>query len=133
MLKEFKDSYEIDYEEELEEELLEVASAPPIVKLINSIIEQAVDLRASDIHIEPYAEDIRVRLRIDGDLHEIMKLSNVSLSAIVTRIKIMGGKMNIAEKRIPQDGRVETKINGREIDIRISTIPTVYGGEKKLY
>ena len=126
MLKEFKDSYEVDSGDKLEEdELLEVASAP-IVKLINSIIEQAVDMRASDIHIEPYAEDIRVRFRIDGDLHEIMKLSSSSLSAIVTRIKIIG-KMNIAEKRIPQDGRVETKINGKEIDIRISTIPTVYG------
>ena len=126
MLKEFKESYEIGNADKLEEdELLEVASAP-IVKLINSIIEQAVDMRASDIHIEPYAEDIRVRFRIDGDLHEIMKLSSSSLSAIVTRIKIIG-KMNIAEKRIPQDGRVETKINGKEIDIRISTIPTVYG------
>ncbi|NMA85867.1 MAG: type II/IV secretion system protein [Tissierellia bacterium] len=125
MLKEFKDSYEIDYEEELEEELLEVASAP-IVKLINSIIEQAVDLGASDIHIEPYAKYIRVRFRVDGDLHEIMKLSNTSLSAIVTRIKIMG-KMNIAEKRIPQDGGSETKINGKEIDIRISIIPTIHG------
>lgn len=126
MLKEFKDSYEVGNMEELEEEeLLEVASAP-IVKLINSIIEQAVDMKASDIHIEPYAEDIRVRFRVDGDLHEIMNLSISSLSAIVTRIKIMG-KMNIAEKRIPQDGRVETRINGKEIDIRISTIPTVYG------
>ena len=126
MLKEFKDSYEIGNVEKLEEEeLLEVTSAP-IVKLINSIIEQAVDSKASDIHIEPYAEDIRVRFRVDGDLHEIMKLSSSSLSAMVTRIKIMG-KMNIAEKRIPQDGRVETKIRGKEMDIRISTIPTVYG------
>ncbi|NLV76326.1 MAG: Flp pilus assembly complex ATPase component TadA [Tissierellia bacterium] len=126
MLKEFRDSYKIDHMDKVEEdELLEVASAP-IVKLINSIIQQAVDMRASDIHIEPYAKDIRVRFRIDGDLHEIMKLSSFSLSAIVTRIKIMG-KMNIAEKRVPQDGRAETKINGKEIDVRISTIPTVYG------
>lgn len=126
MLKEFRDSYKIDHMDKVEEdELLEVASAP-IVKLINSIIQQAVDMRASDIHIEPYAKDIRIRFRIDGDLHEIMKLSSFSLSAIVTRIKIMG-KMNIAEKRVPQDGRAEVKINGKEIDIRISTIPTVYG------
>ncbi len=126
MLKEFKNSYEFDNKDKIEEdELLEIASAP-IVKLINSIIQQAVDMRASDIHIEPYAKDIRVRFRIDGDLHEIMKLSSFSLSAIVTRIKIMG-KMNIAEKRVPQDGRAETKINGEEIDVRISTIPTVYG------
>src|SRR5690606_4774299 len=126
MLKEFKNSYEYDNKDKIEEdELLEIASAP-IVKLINSIIQQAVDMRASDIHIEPYAKDIRVRFRVDGDLHEIMKLSSFSLSALVTRIKIMG-KMNIAEKRVPQDGRAEAKINGKEIDIRISTIPTVYG------
>ena len=126
MLKEFKESYEVDSIEGLEEkELLEVATAP-IVKLINSIIQQAIDMRSSDIHIEPCDEDIRIRFRIDGDLHEIMRLSITSLSPIITRIKIMG-KMNIAEKRIPQDGRVETKTNGNEIDIRISTIPTVYG------
>jgi len=126
MLKEFKNSYEFDNKDKIEEdELLEIASAP-IVKLINSIIQQAVDMRASDIHIEPYAKNIRIRFRVDGDLHEIIQLSSFSLSALVTRIKIMG-KMNIAEKRVPQDGRAEAKINGKEIDIRISTIPTVYG------
>lgn len=126
MLKEFKNSYEFDNRDKIEEdELLEIASAP-IVKLINSIIQQAVDMRASDIHIEPYAKNIRIRFRVDGDLHEIIQLSSFSLSALVTRIKIMG-KMNIAEKRVPQDGRAEAKINGKEIDIRISTIPTVYG------
>lgn len=126
VLKEFNESYEINNLDELEEnELLEVTTAP-IVKLINSIIEQAIDMRSSDIHIEPCGEDIRIRFRIDGDLNEIMRVSITSLPAIVTRIKIMG-KMNIAEKRVPQDGRVETKVNGNEIDIRISTIPTVYG------
>ena len=104
---------------------MEVTLAP-IVKLINSIIEQAIEMRASDIHIEPYAKDIRIRYRIDGDLQEIMKLSRSGLSAIVTRVKIMG-RMDIAEKRVPQDGRVESNVNGREIDMRISTIPTVYG------
>src|SRR5690606_29547587 len=74
----------------------------------------------------PYAEDIRVRFRIDGDLREVMTLSKTSHSAIITRIKIIG-KMNIAEKRIPQDGRVESKVAGRDIDMRISTLPTVYG------
>lgn len=126
VLKEFTESYEARDLNDLEDgELLEVTTAP-IVKLINSIIQQAVEMRASDIHIEPYAEDIRVRFRIDGDLHEIMKLSRNSFSAIVTRIKIIG-RMDIAEKRVPQDGRVETKVNDKEIDIRISTIPTVYG------
>src|SRR5690606_3879493 len=112
-------------EETEDSEVLEVATAP-IVKLLNSIIEQAVRERASDVHIEPTAEDVRVRFRIDGDLREITRLSRNSLPGIVTRVKIMG-RMNIAEKRIPQDGRVETKIIGKEIDMRISTLPTVYG------
>jgi len=93
---------------------------------LNSIIEQAVRIRASDIHIEPYQEEIRIRFRIDGDLNEIMHLPKNNLSAIVTRVKIIG-RMNIAEKRIPQDGRVEMKINDKEVDMRISTLPTVYG------
>ncbi|MCF6465644.1 GspE/PulE family protein [Clostridium sp. Cult2] len=126
VLEEFIKSYEYrDVGDLDDEELLDVSTAP-VVKLINSIVEQAVEMRASDIHIEPWDEDIRIRFRIDGDLHEIMKLSKNSLSALITRIKIIG-KMDIAEKRIPQDGRVETKINGKEIDMRISSIPTVYG------
>lgn len=112
-----------DPDEEVEGE--QVATAP-IVRLLNSIIEQAIRSRASDIHIEPYQEEIRVRFRVDGDLREIMVLPKSNLSAIVTRIKIIG-KMNIAERRIPQDGRVETKINDKEIDMRISSLPTVYG------
>ena len=114
--------YEDDYEEVEDEE---VASAP-IVRLINSLFEQAVRSKASDIHIEPYADELRVRFRIDGDLREITSLPKSNLSAVVTRIKIIG-KMNIAEKRVPQDGRVETRIQDREIDMRISTLPTVYG------
>lgn len=126
MVEEFTKSYESGELYELEtDELIEVTLAP-IVKLINSIIKQAIEMRASDIHIEPYAKNIRVRFRIDGDLQDIMKLSKNSLSAITTRIKIIG-RMDIAEKRIPQDGRVESNINNREIDMRISTIPTVYG------
>lgn len=126
VLEEFVENYSPTNTNDVEDkEQLEVTSAP-IVKLLNSIIEQAIRDKASDIHIEPYAEDIRVRMRVDGDLREIMRLSRNSLSAIITRIKIIG-KMNIAEKRIPQDGRVETKINNREIDMRISTLPTVYG------
>jgi len=109
----------------VQEEMLEVASAP-IVKLINSIIEQAMRSKASDIHIEPSHNDIRVRFRIDGDLKEIMTLPKSNLSAITTRVKIIG-KMDIAEKRIPQDGRVEMKFNDNEIDLRISTLPTAYG------
>jgi type IV pilus assembly protein PilB len=126
VVEEFEESFLPINTDDLEDpELLEVTTAP-IVKLLNSLIEQAVKEKASDIHIEPYANDIRVRFRIDGDLREVTTLNKTSLSGIVTRIKIMG-KMNIAEKRIPQDGRVETRISGKEIDMRISTLPTVYG------
>lgn len=126
VLDEFSDSFDgVDDEYGESEEMLEVASAP-VVKLLNSIIEQAIRKKASDIHIEPNHDDIRVRFRIDGDLQEIMTLPRLNLSAIVTRVKIIG-KMNIAEKRIPQDGRVEMKIGENDIDLRISTLPTVYG------
>jgi len=125
VLKEFEDTYGAASLEEENEEQLEISNAP-IVRLINSTIQQAIDMKASDIHIEPYTEDIRIRFRIDGDLQEIMRLSKNILSPLVTRIKIIG-KMDIAEKRIPQDGRVEFNINNKIIDIRISTIPTVHG------
>lgn len=126
LLEEFEDTYYSPNVEEInEEELIDVNSAP-IVKLVNSIIEQSIKMKSSDIHIEPYADEIRVRFRVDGDLQEIMTLPKKSLSAIVTRIKIMG-KMDIAEKRIPQDGRIESIVHGKEIDMRISTLPTVYG------
>jgi len=125
VLKEFEDTYGAASLEEENEEQLEISNAP-IVRLINSTIQQAIDMKASDIHIEPYTEDIRIRFRIDGDLQEIMRLSKNILSPLVTRIKIIG-KMDIAEKRIPQDGRVEFSINNKIIDIRISTIPTVHG------
>lgn len=125
VLDEISESFLTDTEEFDALEQAEIASAP-IVRLLNSIIEQAAQSGASDIHIEPYAEEVRVRMRIDGDLKEIMQFKKNMLSAIITRVKIMGG-MNIAEKRIPQDGRVETTINGREIDMRISTLPTIYG------
>ena len=98
----------------------------PIVQLINSVIEQAVRQRASDIHIEPMERDIRVRYRIDGNLREIIQYDNTLLGAITTRIKIMSG-MDISEKRKPQDGRITINVDGREYDIRVSNLPTVYG------
>ncbi len=107
------------------ETLLKVNNAP-VVKLIDSIIIQAAESNVSDIHIEPGSNDIRIRFRVDGDLSEHMTLQKTSLSAIITRIKIMG-YMNIAENRVPQDGRVELEIDGRQIDLRISVMPTVYG------
>lgn len=126
ILEEFEEYKTIDetLEAEISEEI-EVTSAP-IVRLLNSIIEQAVRNKASDIHIEPFLDYVRIRIRVDGDLTEIMTLPKNNLSPIVTRIKIIG-KMNIAENRVPQDGRIDTNLFGRQIDMRISILPTVYG------
>jgi type IV pilus assembly protein PilB len=98
----------------------------PVVRLLNSLIEQALKMESSDIHIEPLVDKIRVRFRIDGELHEILDIPVKSHSAIVTRIKVMAG-MNIAEKRLPQDGRLEMNVDSAAIDMRISVLPTVYG------
>jgi len=98
----------------------------PVVRLIDSLISQALKMGASDIHIEPMENSIRVRVRVDGDLQEILTPSKHTQSAIVTRVKIIAG-MNIAEKRLPQDGRIEMKIDDKVVDIRISVLPTVYG------
>ncbi len=98
----------------------------PVVRLINSVLQHSIKSSASDIHIEPTAGNLKVRFRIDGQLQEVMNSSMMAHSAIITRIKIMGG-MDIAEKRIPQDGRVETKVDGKNVDLRLSILPTVYG------
>lgn len=103
----------------------EVSNAP-VVRLVNSMITHAVKSRASDIHIEPSEDLMYVRFRIDGELQEAMKTSMATHSAIITRIKIIGG-MDIAEKRIPQDGRVEFKADDITADLRLSILPTVYG------
>lgn len=101
-------------------------SNSPVVRLINSLIRQALKMGASDIHIEPLEDRLRVRVRVDGDLQEVLTPSKHTQSAIVTRVKIMG-EMNIAEKRLPQDGRIEIKIDDSVVDLRISVLPTVYG------
>lgn len=98
----------------------------PIVRLVDSLIEKAADQKASDIHIEPMKELIRIRFRIDGLLHTVTTLPLETHDPITTRVKVLGN-MNIAEKRLPQDGRSEIETMGRNIDIRISTIPTIYG------
>jgi len=103
----------------------EVSNAP-VVRLINSIIQHALRARASDIHIEATEHEMRVRFRIDGALQEVMRSSRSAHPAVVTRIKIIG-KMDIAEKRIPQDGRVSMTIDNQDIDMRISILPTVFG------
>jgi len=126
IIREFEEGFESGRQEEMDENELSDVNSAPVVKLVNTIISQAVRNKASDIHIEPYEDIIRVRLRIDGDLQEIMSFGRRSHMAIVTRIKIMG-KMDIAERRLPQDGRVEMESEGRNIDLRISSLPTVYG------
>ena len=103
----------------------EVTNAP-VVRLINSILQNAIKANASDIHIEPTDVNLRIRFRIDGQLHEVMSSTMSAHPAMITRIKIMA-QMDIAEKRIPQDGRVETSVNGKVIDLRISSLPTVFG------
>jgi type IV pilus assembly protein PilB len=102
------------------------AEEPPIIKLVNLLVVQAVRERASDIHIEPEEEKVRVRYRIDGVLHEVKELPKYLQSAIVSRIKVIA-KMDIAETRAPQDGRIELKMENKNLDLRVSSFPTVHG------
>ena len=104
----------------------EITADSPIVKLVNLLITQAINDRASDIHIEPGEDDVRVRYRIDGVLHEVMRPPKRIQSGIVSRLKVMAD-INIAERRIPQDGRITTVIDGRHVDLRVATLPTVHG------
>jgi type IV pilus assembly protein PilB len=104
----------------------EVVEDAPIVKLVNVVITQAVADRASDIHIEPTEHDVRIRYRIDGVLHEEMRAPKNIQAGIISRLKIMA-EINIAERRIPQDGRLTATISGREVDLRVATLPTVHG------
>jgi type IV pilus assembly protein PilB len=104
----------------------EVVEDGPIVKLVNVLISQAIADRASDIHIEPAEDALRVRYRIDGVLHEVMSPPSNIQAGIISRVKVMAD-INIAERRIPQDGRITTSIDGRSVDLRVATLPTVYG------
>jgi general secretion pathway protein E len=113
---------------ELEEptDLLDADDEAPIIRLVNSLMFRAVKERASDIHINPEEKDISVRYRIDGVLREVIRPPKRFQASIASRIKIMGG-LNIAEKRLPQDGRIRIKIAGKDVDIRLSTVPTAHG------
>jgi general secretion pathway protein E len=109
------------------QDLLEASDDSPIIKLVNSMLQHAVKERASDVHLEPFESEVRVRFRIDDVLYEPIKPLPRSLQAsIVSRIKIMGG-LNIAERRLPQDGRIRLKIAGRDYDVRLSTLPVTHG------
>ncbi|OGB83811.1 type II secretion system protein GspE [candidate division TM6 bacterium RIFCSPHIGHO2_12_FULL_32_22] len=109
-----------------EQDILGMAQEAPIIKLVNQIIFQAYKRDASDIHIEPFEKEIRVRFRIDGVLHEVFTPPKRLQGALVSRIKIMSN-LNIAEKRIPQDGRIQIKIADKNIDIRVSVLPSAFG------
>jgi general secretion pathway protein E len=108
------------------EDLLDIASKAPVIKLVNLILFEAAKARASDIHIEPFEKELRVRYRIDGVLYEALTPPKQYQSAITSRIKIMAN-LNIAEKRLPQDGRIKIRITDREIDLRVSLIPVSFG------
>ena len=103
-----------------------MAREATVIKLVNLILRQAVQERASDVHVEPFEKVMRVRYRIDGVLHEVSSPPRRLQSAIISRLKIMAN-LDIAERRLPQDGRIKSKIDGSEVDIRVSTIPTLYG------
>jgi type IV pilus assembly protein PilB len=104
----------------------EVREDAPIVRLVNLLISQAVTDHASDIHVEPTGKDVRIRYRIDGVLHEVMRSPRNIQNGMISRLKVMAD-INIAERRIPQDGRISTTIDGRQVDLRVATLPTVNG------
>ncbi|MFH1626400.1 MAG: type II secretion system ATPase GspE [Pseudomonadota bacterium] len=108
------------------EDLLDATSEAPVIKLVNLILSQAVKSRASDIHIEPYQKELRIRYRVDGVLYNVLNPPKRYQQAIISRVKIMA-KLNIAEKRLPQDGRIQVKIADKDVDIRVSVIPTAFG------
>ncbi len=127
LYQEINANYNLDaYGDDIDNDSLAEINNAPIVKLLNSILENAVKLKASDVHIEPDEKNIRIRYRVDGDLIKILTPSMNTHSALVTRIKIMA-KLNIAEKRVPQDGKVEIEVGGRIIDLRISILTTIHG------
>jgi len=111
---------------QLGDDLLDDPNQAPIIRFVNSLLTQAIKERASDIHIEPFEKELSVRFRVDGVLYEVVKPPRRLQASIVSRVKIMAG-LNIAEKRIPQDGRIRTRMAGREIDLRVSSLPVRHG------
>jgi general secretion pathway protein E len=108
------------------EHLRDMASEAPVIRLVNAIIASAVEKRASDIHLEPFEKDFRIRYRVDGVLYNQDPPPRELKAAMISRVKLMA-KLNIAERRLPQDGRIKIKTLGREVDLRVSTLPTLYG------
>ena len=108
------------------EHLRDLASEAPVIRLVNLILQRAVEQRASDVHIEPFENRLKVRYRIDGVLHEVEAPPSSSTAAVISRVKIMA-RLNIAERRLPQDGRIQLRVQGKELDLRVSTVPTSFG------
>ncbi len=108
------------------EQLRDLASEAPVIRLVNLVIQRAVELRASDIHIEPFENRLKVRYRVDGVLVEGESPPSKLTAAVISRVKIMA-KLNIAERRLPQDGRIMLRVQGKELDLRVSTVPTAHG------
>ena len=108
------------------DDLLDVVNRPPVIRLVNDIFFRALQMRASDIHIHPFESKIQVRYRVDGILYDALSLNRNVLPLVISRIKVMAG-MDIAERRMPQDGRTSVRMGQREIDLRVSTVPTSYG------
>jgi len=108
------------------EHLKDLASEAPVIRMVNLIMQRAVESRASDIHVEPFEERLKVRFRVDGVLKEVEAPPVRSTAAVISRIKIMA-KLNIAERRLPQDGRIKLQVVGKELDLRVSTVPTMFG------
>ncbi len=124
-----KDQYvEVVHEPEFDDlsNFIQKSTTPPIIKMVDSIIIQAVDLRASDIHIEPQDNLVKLRFRIDGIMRDVMQLPRWVNGPAVSRIKVMA-KMDIAERRVPQDGRIKVRLGKKSLDLRVSTLPTQYG------
>jgi len=115
-----------DQGEEDIQHLKDLASEAPVIKLVNLIMQRAVESRASDIHVEPFEGRLKIRYRIDGELTEVESPPAHSTAAVISRIKLMA-KLNIAERRLPQDGRIGIRVQGKELDMRVSTVPTLFG------
>ena len=127
MIEDIKDDKNILTEDDQDtEHIRDMASEAPVIKLVNHIISKATEMGSSDIHLEPFAEDLILRYRIDGILHSFEAPPKRLNSALCTRIKIMA-KLDISERRLPQDGRIKLKLQGKDIDMRVSTLPTLYG------
>ncbi|MEQ1637883.1 MAG: type II secretion system ATPase GspE [Methylococcales bacterium] len=123
ILEDIKDDSIIEYDVE---HLKDMASEAPVVRIVNLIMQKALESHASDIHIEPFEQKLVVRLRVDGVLQDLNAPPVNSTAAVISRIKLMA-KLNIAERRIPQDGRINIQIQGKDVDLRVSTLPTLYG------